>query len=358
MPPKQGKAQKGGQAQSGPSGSRQKPGHQAQNNEAPQEDPLVAVILADSFDSHYAPLTIDAPRCLLPLAGVPLIDYSVEAAAIAGAQHVYVLSCAHSTQIKRYVTEELEVKLHLKMQGIGVTVMSTPEARSTGDVMRELDAKQVLRSDFLLFQPDCVTNLDLRSAVQRHKERRKVDKDAIMTMCATRVNERSAIRSRAEQAIHYLDPTTSQVLHYETQYPHSSQPTKRATLPGELLQFDDKSGHADIDVRTDLIGAGVDICSIDVPPLFSENFDYQSLPLDFIPGILTSDLLDSKIFVEIKSNAYSARAKDPVTFDATAQDVLRRWTSPMAPGSSAWIGGTYAEKPGWRYIGEGVKMDR
>lgn len=359
MPPKQqGKGGKG-QAQSGASGSRQKGGNQAQNsNEAPQEDPLVAVILADSFDSHYAPLTIDTPRCLLPLAGVPLIDYSIEAAAIAGAQHVYVLSCAHSTQIKRYVTDELDAKLHLKMQGVGVTVMSTPEARSTGDVMRELDAKQVLRSDFLLFQPDCVTNLDLRSAVQRHKERRKVDKDAIMTMCASRVNERSSNRSKAERVIHYVDASTNQVLHYEMQYPHTSQPDTRATLPGELLQFDDKSGHADIDIRTDLIGAGVDICSIDVPPLFSENFDYQSLPLDFIPGILTSDLLDSKIFVEIKSDAYSARAKDTVTYDAVAQDVLRRWTSPMAPGSSAWIGGMYAEKPGWRYIGEGVKMDR
>lgn len=48
------------------------------NNEWECEDILQAVLLADSFNQRFAPLTFDQPRCLLPLANMPLIDYTLE----------------------------------------------------------------------------------------------------------------------------------------------------------------------------------------------------------------------------------------------------------------------------------------
>ncbi|CAG8594798.1 10409_t:CDS:2 [Gigaspora rosea] len=35
----------------------------------------------------------------------------------------------------------------------------------------------------------------------------------------------------------------------------------------------------------------IDICSVEVPTLFTENFDDQDIGNDFVHGILTSDLL-------------------------------------------------------------------
>lgn len=58
----------------------------------------------------------------------------------------------------------------------------TPEARSIGDVMRELDAKQIITSDFILVTGDIVSNLPLMSIVEEHKARRKISKNCIMTM--------------------------------------------------------------------------------------------------------------------------------------------------------------------------------
>lgn len=161
-------------------------------NEQPDEDPLVAVILADSYDEHFTPLTLGTPRCLLPLANVPLIDYSIESATVTGVNHIYILACAHSNQIRQHVSGRLQATL--RNQGIGITVMSTPEARSEGDALRELDAKQVLRSDFLLYRADSVCTFDLKRAVAEHKRRRKVDKDVIMTMCCMPVQEQTEMR--------------------------------------------------------------------------------------------------------------------------------------------------------------------
>lgn len=162
-------------------------------------------------------------------------------------------------------------------------------------------------------------------------------------------------RSKAVRPVHYVDPSTSQVLHYELQHHH---PKGRASLPYELLRQDDKNGYDEIDVRYDLVEAGVDVCSIDVPPLFSENFDYQSLSLDFIPGILTSDLLDSKFYLQVYRQGYGGRARDTATYDAISKSILRRWTFPLTPASSAWLGEEYLERRGWKYIGHGFKSDR
>lgn len=75
-----------------------------------------------------------------------------------------------------------------------------------------------------------------------------------------------------------------------------------------------------------------------MPPLFSENFDYQSFSTDFVPGILTSDLLESKIFLHVGENGYGGRAQDTQTYDEIARDILRRRTSPLTPGTSTWLG--------------------
>lgn len=43
-----------------------------------EETVLQAVLLADSFNVRFAPLTFDRPRALLPLANAALIDYTLE----------------------------------------------------------------------------------------------------------------------------------------------------------------------------------------------------------------------------------------------------------------------------------------
>lgn len=147
-----------------------------------------------------------------------------------------------------------------------------------------------------------------------------------------------------------------------------------------------EGGDGELDVRADLVEIGVDVCGAEVsygeeasqvwqaaykeswqvPPLFSENFDYQSLRRDFVPGILTSDLLDSKIFVHVAASApdsdtntygYGARADSTRMYDAVSHDLLVRAAWPLAPGNNAWAG-ERLEKRGRAFVGAGVKLAR
>lgn len=86
MPPK---SQKGGSGQS--------------KDVTDREDPLQAVVLADSFETRFYPFTLEKPRCLLPLANAPLIEYTLEYLASSGIEEVFVYCSAHVEHIEQYL---------------------------------------------------------------------------------------------------------------------------------------------------------------------------------------------------------------------------------------------------------------
>ena len=89
--------------------------------------------------------------------------------------------------------------------------------------------------------------------------------------------------------------------------------------------------HSELEFRNDLIDCQIDICSIEVLALFTENFDYQDLRKDFVRGILESDLLGKTIFTHILTQEYSCRVTSPHLYDVVSIDMMGRWTFPLVP---------------------------
>ena len=54
--------------------------------------------------------------------------------------------------------------------------------KSFGDAIRQVDAQQIITGDFVLVSGDMVCNVRIDEMVKIHKERRKLDKDVIMTV--------------------------------------------------------------------------------------------------------------------------------------------------------------------------------
>jgi translation initiation factor eIF-2B subunit epsilon len=52
---------------------------------------------------------------------------------------------------------------------MAVTVIVSETCRSLGDAMRDLDAKAVIRSDFILVSADMVGNLNLLPILEHHR---------------------------------------------------------------------------------------------------------------------------------------------------------------------------------------------
>lgn len=369
MPPK------GKHAKAPPKG---KPGAKGQAKQAKKKDgdddeALVAVVMADSFNERMLPLTAERPRALLPLLGVPLLDWTLETLSMAAVEHTYILARTYTEQIRAHVAGRKRV-----------SVLPIPSAMSVGDAMRELDNAKVIKNDFLLVHADGVGNLDLDEVVRIHKERRKADKDCILTMCTMGASGDSTRRPPGDRSLLVTNPLTHELVHYE---PVPAVPRKTAmVLPVSL--FDPKEGQPDIELRNDLVDCGVDVCSVDVPPLFTENFDYQELRRDFVPGILTSEILTAKIFLHIASASplgtaapesvlqrppvpwdprigrgwgYHMRVRDTKSYDVVAKDIVGKWVAPLGPGgylpAQAGTGLAFTAYPASRYQAPGVHLN-
>jgi translation initiation factor eIF-2B subunit epsilon len=63
-----------------------------------------------------------------------------------------------------------------------VPIVTAKGTFSPGDAMRDIYTHGIITSDFVLVTGDLVSNVRIDEVVKVHKERRKTNKDAIMTM--------------------------------------------------------------------------------------------------------------------------------------------------------------------------------
>ncbi|TDL27353.1 nucleotide-diphospho-sugar transferase [Rickenella mellea] len=305
------------------------------------EEPLQAVILADSFNNRFRPLTLSKPRCLLPVCNAPLLDWTFESLALAGVQEIFVVCRSHSELVKAAIRAS---KWSQPTSGVKITpLVAAREAFSPGDALRDVYTHGIIKGDFVLVHGDLVSNIRIDEVVKVHKERRRVNKDAIMTMVLAQAGASHRTRPQGETSVFVLDAETSQCLHYESVPGHP--PKAKAHIPREILVE-----HPEFDIRNDLIDCGIDICSVEVPSLFQDNFDYLDIRRDFVHGVLTSDLLGKSIFAHVVTSGYAARVKDTKSYAAVSKDILARWTFPLVPDDNHPAGDAYEHLRGNRYV--------
>lgn len=305
------------------------------------EEVLQAVVLADSFNKRFRPLTSRKPRCLLPICNAPLLDWTFESLALAGVQEVFVICRSHADQVKEAIKES-----KWSRPGSGmmiVPIMTSKETYSPGDAMRDIYTRGLVSSDFVLVMGDLVSNIKIDEVVRVHKERRKANKDAIMTIVVKESGALHRTRTRGDSSIFVIDSVTSECLHYQSVTGFPS--TKLAKIPREIL-----TDHPEVEIRNDLIDCSIDICSVEVPSLFQDNFDYGDIRRDFVHGVLTSDLLMKNIHLYVAQEGYAARVSDTRSYESISKDILSRWAFPLVPDDNHPSGHNYEHRRGNRYF--------
>lgn len=294
------------------------------------EDVIQAVVIADSFNFRFLPITIEKPRCLLPLVNRPLIDYTIEFLAVSGVQEIFVLCCTHAELIKAHLEAS---RWNLSTSPVKLRTLVSEDCQSVGDALRSIDSLSLIKSDFVLVSGDLVANMELKEVIDLHKEVRKTDRMAVMTCVYKKASPRHRTRSREDDIIICTNPSNRKLLFCEKVARH-----KKITVPMAL--FDE---HPDIDLHYDLLDCHVSICSPDVPQLFSDNFDYQT-QYHFIRGLLVNEeIMGHHIYTHFISDQYAARVSNLHTYDAISQDVIHRWVYPLVPDNSSQpIGETYS----------------
>ena len=135
----------------------------------------------------------------------------------------------------------------------------------------------------------------------------------------------SPLRYSADDLVVGLDPDNeNRILLFD------SDPG-RASLPLPTSFF---VSHRKIDVRTDMLDTGIDICSPDVLARFSDEFDYRDIRKQFVHNSVAEEEegLQNRIHAHILGpSEYAARVHDPRTYAAVSSDLLRRWCYPVVP---------------------------
>ncbi|KAF2735394.1 translation initiation factor-like protein eif-2b epsilon subunit [Polyplosphaeria fusca] len=333
-----------------PKGKKGQPTDKSKAGEEEREEPLQAVVLADAFETRFSPFTLERPRCLLPLANIPLIEYTFEFLANAGVEDVYVYCGAHREQLEEYISQSKWASQVSSPFSKMELIQST--SHSIGDAMRDLDTRALLVGDFLIVYGDVVSNLPLESALNAHRARRQKDKNAIMTMVLREAGTRHRTKAQSTNPVFVVDPTKDRCLHFE-QMPNKEQ-THFLSLDPTLL-----SDHQELEIRQDLIDCGIDICTPDVLALWSDNFDFQAPRKGFLHSVLKDYELNGKtIHTHIVNDHYAARVRNLHTYDSVSQDIVARWAYPLCPDSNLLRGQSFRLQKGNIYKEDGVVLAR
>ncbi|ORY58806.1 nucleotide-diphospho-sugar transferase [Pseudomassariella vexata] len=315
-----------------------------------REDVLQAVIIADSFQTRFIPFSLEKPRCLFPLANTPLIEYTLEFLAMNGVQEVFIYAGAHQEQIESYIRQSRWTPISRSCPFVDLQFIRVSDARSIGDFLRDLDKRSIIGGDFVLVHGDLVSNVMLDGALAAHRARKEANRDAIMTMVLREGGEHEhQTKVNGITPIFALDPRQRRCLHYEEMNPF--QEDRYTTLDEDVLK------NHELEIRTDLIDAQIDICTPDVLALWSESFDYELPRANYLHGVLKDYELNGKtIHTEIVSEGYSARATNLQMFEAISRDVLSGWAYPFVPDSNLVKGHTYKSWDDNVYREDGVQL--
>ncbi|EGR48892.1 uncharacterized protein TRIREDRAFT_121569 [Trichoderma reesei QM6a] len=265
--------------------------------------------------------------CLLPLANTPLIEYTLEFLAMNGVQEVYIYCGAHTDQVEDYIGRSRWAPSSKSCPFSVLQFVRVADARSVGDVLRDMDKRSLVDGDFLLVHGDMVSNLILDGALAAHRKRRETSAANIMTMILhSGGTEEHRTKTKGITPVFVVDTKTQRCLHYDEMNPLQSD----HYLSLDPAIADELS--TEFEVRADLIDAQIDICTPEVLALWSESFDYELPRRNFLHGVLKDWELNGKmIYAEIFEDGYAARASNLQMYDAISRDILGRWTFPFIP---------------------------
>jgi len=159
-------------------------------------------------------------------------------------------------------------------------------------------------------------------------------------------------RCQADLGVFCIDPKTDRCVYYEEMVRHGRK--KQISMPPELFKR-----HPQIEIRGDLIDCSIDICSPDVPALFTENFDYQHIRRHFVHGILQDyELYGKTIHCHVAMDNYAARVRSLRTYDAVSKDIIQKWSKHINPENAVFSGQKYKYQRGNIYKGDNVVLGR
>uniref|UniRef100_A0A1L8DSJ2 Translation initiation factor eIF2B subunit epsilon n=1 Tax=Nyssomyia neivai TaxID=330878 RepID=A0A1L8DSJ2_9DIPT len=280
-----------------------------------------AIIVANNFTDNFAPFTDTKPIALLPIVNVPFLDYAIEFLNFSRIEETFIVVSSGIDQVRSHIEKRLKEYFiwNVKMT---ITVIGSEGSHSIGDILRDIDAKGLIRGHFVLMTGDTIANVNLVPLIEKHKQVCKYDKGACMTVLYMELPPN--MRTGDEVTI-AVDRLNGRLLTHQRQNPLNRE--RKFSFGLEYFKLPSST-----DIRHDCGDPQIAICSPTVLPLFADNFDFETRD-DFIRGLLINEeILDSRIYVaDLPVGEYAMKVSNWQKYKIVSNDIIHRWTHPLSP---------------------------
>ncbi|XP_011304047.1 translation initiation factor eIF-2B subunit epsilon [Fopius arisanus] len=281
-----------------------------------KQEVLQALVLADDFVTSLNPMQNIYPSILTPVANAHLLDYLIETLIQSGVQEVFLYCSNFIDHLRKYVSDK-------NYTDISVSLIISDGCRSLGDGLRDIDTKGIIRGDFILVRGDAFVNADLTNLMDLHRARREKDKGCAMSLVLRDLGSTNESLLFKEICLFVADKQKKRVLFY-----------KKPEMEEKKIKFELEwfLEHDQIEINSGFVDTHVYMCSAAVLPLFSDNFDFQTME-DFIRGVLMNEeILDSRIYWQpLKPHEYGLPITSWLAYHTLSRDILQRQAYPLAP---------------------------
>lgn len=284
------------------------------------EEKRKAVIIGETFTRLLNPINTDIPDLLIPLSGIPLIEFMIDPIISIGIKEIIICVRYNGKAIRNYLKKNHK-EIHFQ-------IYDSEDFTSVGDCLRKVNNEKVITKDFLLIRGLVVCNLDLDKLWEQHIKNKTKDKNCVMTMSFKKFKNDYLIKTQYDENMLIYNSETKQIYQFQS----TSDKTKIAF--NNNIKFEPKKHQPDIripyQIESDLYEAGIDICSPDILNTFTENFDYQSLRDHCLKNVLDSEIYtDTYYFYEIEKNQYCGLIRNTESYLKISMEIVNRWGYPM-----------------------------
>jgi translation initiation factor eIF-2B subunit epsilon len=159
---------------------------------------LQGVILADSYENKFWPVTLEGPRALIPVCNIPLIEYSIQFLLMNKIRNIIVFCTSFKNRIEEYLKKFRSKELS------SLQVVSSEDCMSVGDALRELQDMQIIQNDFVLLNCETIANFNLMPALKLHfakKGKREEGKINVLTKIYKKIEANDPLRTEMDDAV-------------------------------------------------------------------------------------------------------------------------------------------------------------
>lgn len=120
-----------------------------------------ALLLAGGLGTRLRPLTATVPKCLIPVAGRPILDYWVDALNAAGIGTALVNTHHHAAQVRDYIT-------HVNARG-ALRLLEAYEPRLLGSAGTVAANRDWAKGEVVVIYADNLSDIDLSAFLDFHR---------------------------------------------------------------------------------------------------------------------------------------------------------------------------------------------